>query len=637
MAVIQSDISHIRLYGTIRIWDFYTYPVYQLDEVRTVDDFSSVLIPSNSIYYNYTEDFSTVNLVAGTMLEDLYEAQKEADIFNVPEPYDISFSFGTNYIGHKIMKVNFNSGNSCAINIQYGMGSEYLNDGYNNIIYSVYNSNGVQEPANIQIQSFNGGNGGFIVVDDNGTTKFIRVRIFNNILSPYKYFSVGNSGDNGRGDIFYGCKASTPLSLFEIGDGNSIIEVITDDPLGPVPPSGEGDEPPGNFDDTSDTIQIPPLPTISAANTGFTRIYNPTLSQVQSLARYLWTDYSIIETIWNHIKQFFEDPMQAIIGFNLVPVSVPDGGTEEFALMYIGTGVMMTVAANQFVDVDCGTYKLERYYGSALDQSPYTKIHCFLPYIGTVRLNTDEVMGATLSVKYRVDIVTGSCVAMVLVDGNVLYQYSGHCAINIPVSSADFSSYVSAAINVAKTAGMGIAAGAAGAAIGAAVASIEAGQASATMASTTELATISGTNSISTYGGSSSSGTPYIPSPNSYLFEHPPVGPTSPVSYAGLSPQNISNTVSQVAGGKPNIEHSGSFSGNSGYLGVRRPFLIIERPNMCLPENYQSLNGYPAMITMELGTCKGYTRVQQVQLTEMTATNPEQAEILSLLKGGVVF
>lgn len=399
------------------------------------------------------------------------------------------------------------------------------------------------------------------------------------------------------------------------------------DPYSPGGVSKPGDLPPGTFDENSDAIPDSPLPTLSAANTGFTRIYNPSLAQVQQLAQYLWTDESVIQTIWNKIKQYFEDPMQAIIGFNLVPVTVPNGGTEEFKLMFVPTGVQMTVAANQFVDVDCGTVSLERYYGSALDQSPYTKVSCFLPFIGTVQLDTDEVMGTTLQVKYRVDIVSGSCVAKIFVDGNVLYQYSGHCAINIPFSSADFSTYVSAAISVAKLgAGLGVAAASG-------IPPITSGMPPEQQTNQTVTTTRTEANTVRNPITGRQITTDTRTSVES--VERPST--TTKVSYGYLGPANIANTVGDVMGSKPNVEHSGSFSGNTGYLGVRRPFLIIQRPNMCLPENYQQLNGYPAMITMKLSDCKGFTQVQQVQLTGIPATNPEQGEIMGLLKSGVFF
>lgn len=398
-------------------------------------------------------------------------------------------------------------------------------------------------------------------------------------------------------------------------------------PFDPIIPSGPN-TPGGKFDDQSDIIVDSSIPFLSASDTGFTRIYIPTLSQVQDLARYLWTDETVVETIWNKIKQFFENPMEAIIGFNLVPVSVPSSGTKSFALMYIDTGVDMDTAANQFVDVDCGTFKLEYYYGSALDYSPYTKVSCFLPYIGMVQLNTDEVMNRTLQIKYRIDIVSGSCVAKIFVDGNCIYQYSGHCAITIPISASDFTSYVSAAISVAK-----LAVGAAvGGAAGTVSAALQADVAQQTGGAQTLIPTPPPSAGAIIPASIGSALGPVMQQP-----DQPSNAGSTSASFSGLTPKNISNTVGEIMGSKPHVQHSGSFSGNSGYLGVRRPFLIIERPNLCLPENYQQLNGFPAMITMLLGECNGYTRVQQVELTGLPATNPEQAEILELLKSGVIF
>lgn len=400
---------------------------------------------------------------------------------------------------------------------------------------------------------------------------------------------------------------------------------IPDNPYQPGGDSGEGGGG-GSFDDNSDSIPDSSLPSISSANTGFTRIYNPTLSQVQDLARYLWTDESVVQTIWNHIKQFFENPMEAIIGFNLVPCAVPNGGTKNFALMYIDTGVPMTVAANQFVDVDCGTLEIKEYFGSALDYSPYTKISCFLPFIGTVQLNTDEVMKSTLQVKYRIDICSGSCVAKILVGGSVLYQYSGHCAIPIPISAADFSSYVSAAVSVAKLA--------IGAAVGGGMGALMAGADNpsqqtnqiVTTTQTTETGRNPATGRQITLGTKTTVETRESPADQS----------STQASFSGIAASNISNTVGQIMTAKPHVEHSGSFSGNTGYLGVRRPYVIIQRPNMCMPQQYQQFNGFPSMITETLSSLKGFTRVQQVQLTEMSATNPEQAEILEFLKSGVI-
>lgn len=482
----------------------------------------------------------------------------------------------------------FNKTNSTPIPSLYGKDSTY-----SRAIWWCYNGDFSTESLT------NGNNISQIVIEGNGAQY--------SILVTQRGLSIDNS-------------FSLLFSDYSPPDIN-----IPENPYEPGGDSGEGGGG-GTFDDDSDSITDSSIPTISSANTGFTRIYNPTLSQVQDLAQYLWTDETVIQTIWNHIKQYFEDPMQAIIGFNLVPCAVPNGGTKNFALMYIDTGVQMTVAANQFVDVDCGTLELKEYFGSALDYSPYTKIACFLPFIGTVQLNTDEVMKNTLQVKYRIDVCSGSCVAKILVSGNVLYQYSGHCAIPIPLSSADFSSYVSAAVSVAKLA--------IGAAVGGGMGALMAGADNPTQQTnqvvTTTQTTETGRNPATgrqiTLGTRTTVETRESPADQS----------STQASFSGLSPTNIANTVGQIMTAKPYVEHSGSFSGNTGYLGVRRPYLIIQRPNMCMPNQYQSFNGFPSMITEEFSSLKGFTRVQQVQLTGMSATNPEQAEILEFLKSGVI-
>lgn len=391
------------------------------------------------------------------------------------------------------------------------------------------------------------------------------------------------------------------------------------DPMEPIGPSGPGGGN-GNFDNDSDIIGDSSLPTISAADTGFTRIYSPTLSQVQDLAQYLWTDETVVETIWNKIKQLLENPMDAIISFSLVPVPVQISGTKNFALAYIDTGVSMNTVANQFVDVDCGTFELKEYYGSALDYSPNTKVSCFLPFIGVVTLNTDEVMNTTLTVRYRVDIVSGSCVAKIFVNESCLYQFSGHCSIPIPISAADFSSYLSAAIGVAKLAiGAAVGGGAGAAAAGASEVDVEQAtrgvEISEGMSREQEMAAYQ--NAFDTYRENNQSA-------------------VTTASFRGISAQNVTNVVGTVMGSKLHVEHSGSFSGNTGYLGIRRPYLIIQRPRMCMPNEYRSFNGYPSMITLNIGDCKGYTKVQQVQLKNIPATNPEQSEIMQLLKGGII-
>lgn len=372
----------------------------------------------------------------------------------------------------------------------------------------------------------------------------------------------------------------------------------------------------GSFDFTGDGVAMSTLPTVSFASTGFVRIYNPSLQQLGYLASYMWTDQTFIQTVINHAKQLLENPIESIISLNLLPCPIPSGSDEEVKVLFIPTGVNMPSVTAQFVEVDCGSVQLTETYGSALDYSPYTKVHCFLPYIGTVTLDTDEVMGKTISIKYRVDIATGVCVAHIMLDGDVYYQFSGHCAVAMPLTSADFSTYISAAIGTAKAVAGIAAAGSGAPAVAAALTGTPAPRETSKKNTLTSRNPNTGrqiTTATTTTEQSSKGAT-----------------------FGEIATKAVSNTVGAVMGSKLIVEHSGGFTGNSGYMGVRRPYLIVEIPAIANPRDYSKYNGYPSMITARIGDCTGYTEVQSVQLTGFTATNTELSQIGELLKAGVI-
>lgn len=391
-----------------------------------------------------------------------------------------------------------------------------------------------------------------------------------------------------------------------------------EDPYAGGGTSGPGGGTDTDFDITGDTILDSPLPTFSFANSGFARIYNPNLSQLQSLANYLWTDTTFLQTIVNHAKQLLEDPIESIITLNRLPISVPNGTAEVVKVLYIPTNTSMPPVTNQFVDVDCGTLQIKHEYDSALDYNPYTDISLVLPFIGVVQLDPDEVMDKTLSLTYRVDVVSGMCVAKVAVDGCVLYQYSGNCAISMPFNSADFSNYISAMVTAAKSIAGVAAAGAAGAVAAAA----------------------EGTDAVKTavvkaLSGESESAMPPLSKSTNMFKETFGKGGLGEGTLKAAK-RGVANTVSAVVSSKRTIEHAGHFSGNSGFLGVRRPYAIIKRPRMCNPEEYGKFNGRPCMMYLYLGNLTGYTEVQEIHLTGILATNDELIEIENLLKSGVI-
>lgn len=230
-------------------------------------------------------------------------------------------------------------------------------------------------------------------------------------------------------------------------------------------PYGDGGDtttstPTGDFDDTSDPIDFPSLPSIGATDTGLITLYNPSLSEIRALANYMWTNPAFDITAW---KKIFADPIDAILGLSIVPVAVPDGGVRPIAVGNLTTDVNMNVAAQQYIEVQCGALNVNEFWSSYLDYDPYTKAEIFLPYCGTHQLSIDDVMNKTIEVRYHIDILSGSCCAYVKCGESVLYQFIGQCSSSIPVASGDFSEIVSSAIMAALAVGSVVATGGAAA------------------------------------------------------------------------------------------------------------------------------------------------------------------------------
>lgn len=376
---------------------------------------------------------------------------------------------------------------------------------------------------------------------------------------------------------------NSSLKWFSLNTSTTIItwleglpDVSTDpyDPDGPSEPGG-GD---GEFDDPTEPVPIPDPPSISVADTGFVTLFNPSLSELKSLANYMWSDLFSVDSF----KKIFADPMQAVLGLSIVPVNVPSAGSREVVVGNISTGVSMTVAAKQFVTVDCGSITVKKHWGAYLDYDPYTKSFIYLPYIGMHPVSTDDIMGRVIHIKYNVDILSGACTAFIESGGVVLYQFIGQVSSCIPITGDNFSSVINGVLGIAGSVGAMVATGG----FAAPAAAAEAGLGTA------------------------------------YTAGHF-------ISAGAAIGQDVMNM-------KPSIEKSGAMSGTGGIMGVQNPYLIMLRPNAAIPGGQNQFLGYPAHITAKLDDLTGYTEVEMIHLENIPCTEKEQEEILHYLAGGVI-
>lgn len=352
----------------------------------------------------------------------------------------------------------------------------------------------------------------------------------------------------------------------------ALFDVVDDALMAPDPylPAGTSETGggAGSFDDVSDAVTMPGLPALNLSINGFVTAYAPTLTQINNLATFVWSDWL---SGGPTLPKIFASPEDAVISLHMLPFTPSTGTAVEVTVGNYASDVYMDPMTEQFYTINCGSLDIEEYWGNYLDYNPYTKLTLFLPYVGEITLNPDEVMTQTITIKYRVDAMTGAFVAFVLRDDDkIIGEYQGNCSLQVPISSANYAQLHSALLGLAGSA-VSMAVGAAGSGIS---------------------GLLSGGSGVLT-------------------------------SAAGMMDSKIRHS------------HSGALGSASGFMGSQSPYLIIERARQCLPSSLNTFAGYPSQITARLGDLHGFTSVSEIILDGIRLTDEELAELREILKGGV--
>lgn len=360
-----------------------------------------------------------------------------------------------------------------------------------------------------------------------------------------------------------------------------------------------------------------PEPVVSG-QPGFIQIYHPSPSEFVSFGRWLWVTYgdSTIDKIWNN-------PFDGVIGAHELYAKPEDGGYSTIRCGFLDSGISTQVVNQRYTQINCGSIVIPEYWGNYLDYSPYSQAMIYLPFIGIVNLEVDDIVGAAVNVLYHVDSYTGSCIAQITVAkddySNTLYQFAGNCSVEIPMAGGSqaqikaalmtANAYQNAANVSANLTGLG--------GIGSGIASALGGLLSGgAIASTGNFA-----GGMSAGIGGAASGVSQI--------IHGYTGAKSQQAFGEA--QHTANMLS----GKAIVQHSGSFGSSHGAMGIKKPYLIIRRPIQKVINGYQDLYGYPAHKQVIIGSCTGYLRCREVHVVSSLATDAEKNQIESLLKGGV--
>lgn len=342
-----------------------------------------------------------------------------------------------------------------------------------------------------------------------------------------------------------------------------------------------GDEGGGaSSDDGSDPVEVPDLPTLDISDLGGINLYRVTATDVKELLAFLNS-----ATPGNNILKWFTNPIQAIVSLHVVPYPVEVIGSDAIKVLGLSATGTAGYKIKQFQEWELGGVRVPYGFDNTfLDYEPFTKVSIYLPFVGIRQLDTDEVMGQSLTVTYQFDNVSGSCIAFITVNGSVRYTFSGSCAIGIPISQSNWGQTYMAAATIAA----GGVTGAIGAGVGA-------------MAGATSMGAVAGQAALG----------------------------------AGQGIATASGLGSAI--GKPSVSRSGSISGAASALGVPYPYLIIERPTKASSANPAPVTGLISGRTLQLGSLSGYNIIESVHLSGVPATASELDEIERLLYQGVVF
>ncbi len=319
--------------------------------------------------------------------------------------------------------------------------------------------------------------------------------------------------------------------------------------------------------------------TPTAGSSKFWTIYNPSDANMDALGGELWNQTAI-----QILKQTFVNPTDGIISWHQIFVEASDiakTGNHNIMLGDYQTQVQAPVVTNNVINLDCGILTVPTFYNDYRDITE-TEVSCYLPYIGFVDLDPRDVIGCKLTLKYRIDIITGTCVANIspskgdIDDRNVsecAYMFTGNCAVQLPITAADRSRLLSSVISGAAN---GFSLGAKGGAL--------AGQ---------------------------------------------PIAGGAIGAVAG-------GIIGGIEGYHGGVAKCNGFNANAGALSIyRTPYLIVQRSKPADPAGAAYHYGAPASKLMVLREAHGFTRVREAYINIPRATENEKAAIDAALKSGI--
>lgn len=314
---------------------------------------------------------------------------------------------------------------------------------------------------------------------------------------------------------------------------------------------------------------------VPTSGSGLIHVYNPTPAEMIAFGNWLWVTYAdaSIQKLWNN-------PFDGVISAHELYATPSTDGKDNIRSGFLVCPTQASLVRQRYTEINCGSIVVPEWYNNYLDYAPYSKAHVYLPFIGIVELDVDDIVGHGVNILYHVDAYNGSCIAQITVAktdyNNTVYQFSGNCAVDMPLAGGSQASIRAGLIGAAAT----------------------------------------GISSV--VGGLAS------------LLSGNVGGAIAGVSYG------VGNAVTQAVSQKSSVQHSGTFGASYGAMGIKKPYIIIRRPIQKQVLNYNAEYGFPAHKRVVIGQCQGFLRVREVHVQSPTATVEERRRIDELLREGII-
>lgn len=298
------------------------------------------------------------------------------------------------------------------------------------------------------------------------------ILVCNSDMSSHKVVTINNYNNR----INYGVSGENPIWYFNAATFFSDVEPVFIPSPDPYEDMGGGEGSlPGD-----ETIGLPSEPTLTPIDAGLFSLYSPTVQQMKNLADFLWTDFGgsgatveqVLGEVVEALKRSVSNPLNSMLGLSIIASQGLNKGSDSSVHVgFWNTGVSMTRLNKQYFTVDCGSVTMQPVCGDTfLDYAPYSKFSIFLPYVGMRILDANDVVGHTISVKYRGDAVSGALICFIQRDGQIIAEHAGNCALNLPLTADSWAETIAGVgrmISGAASGGLSAGGGAAAAAQGA--------------------------------------------------------------------------------------------------------------------------------------------------------------------------